>query len=360
AAERAREALSGGDGERSSHAAAGWGAVDAAGAARHALDPVRAHDEGLAALADRLAELTYLLADISADLSSYAASVESDPARLAAVSNRRAELGGLTRKYGDTVAEVLAWAENSAARLLVLEGADDRVAELSERRQGLRRELAGHAAAISAARSEAAVALARQVTAELGGLAMPHAALSVVIAQQADAGDRTAGDALMVGERRLKFGPHGVDDVEFMLAANAGSEPRSLARGASGGELSRIMLALEVVLAETASAPTFVFDEVDAGVGGKAAVEVGRRLAQLAKTAQVVVVTHLPQVAAFADRHVAVRKADDGLVTSSGLESLDDAGRERELSRMLAGLEDSSSAREHARELLATARADQG
>ncbi len=154
----------------------------------------------------------------------------------------------------------------------------------------------------------------------------------------------------------MRYGSAGIDEVELLLAANTGSEPRPLAKGASGGELSRVMLALEVVLAGTSPVPTFVFDEVDAGVGGAAAVEVGRRLARLARSAQVLVVTHLPQVAAYADTHVAVRKESDGSVTISGLAVLDDSGRERELSRMLAGLEDSDTALAHARELLTVAR----
>jgi DNA repair protein RecN (Recombination protein N) len=158
-----------------------------------------------------------------------------------------------------------------------------------------------------------------------------------------------------VDGRWLRAGSHGVDDVELLLAANTGAEARPLHKGASGGELSRVMLALEVSLAETGSVPTFVFDEVDAGVGGKAAIEVGRRLAALARTSQVLVVTHLPQVAAYADRHVVVHKSSDGSVTTSGLVSLDEASRERELSRMLAGVEDSESARAHARELLEAA-----
>jgi len=160
-----------------------------------------------------------------------------------------------------------------------------------------------------------------------------------------------------VGDRWLRFTGTGVDDVEFLLAANTGADPRALHKGASGGELSRVMLALEVSLAGTTTVPTFVFDEVDAGVGGKAAVEVGRRLATLARTAQVVVVTHLPQVAAFADRHVVVAKSSDGTVTTSGLTVLAEGDRVRELSRMLAGMEDSDTALAHARELLDAARA---
>ncbi len=169
---------------------------------------------------------------------------------------------------------------------------------------------------------------------------MPHARLLVDV--------RSGGD----------LGPDGADDVEILLSANPGSPARSLARGASGGELSRVMLALEVVLAGTAEVPTFVFDEIDAGIGGRAAVEVGRRLARLARRSQVLAVTHLPQVAAFADRHYVVAKSDDGTVTTSGVRALDSAGRVRELSRMLAGLEDSASAAAHAEELLELAAHD--
>jgi len=162
---------------------------------------------------------------------------------------------------------------------------------------------------------------------------------------------------LEVAGRRLAFGVHGVDDVEMLLCPHPGAPARPLQRGASGGELSRVMLAVEVVFAGSDPVPTFVFDEVDAGVGGKAAVEVGRRLALLARTAQVIVVTHLPQVAAFADQHLVVRKTSAGSVTSSGVSVLDDAERVQELSRMLAGIEESTAAQTHASELLEAARA---
>ncbi len=200
------------------------------------------------------------------------------------------------------------------------------------------------AEALSQARTAAAKKLGSGVTSELAHLAMPHATVEIAVHQ-------SEGD-LPVGDRSLRYGAAGVDEVEFLLSANTGGEARPLHKGASGGELSRVMLALEVSLAATGSVPTFVFDEVDAGVGGAAAVEVGRRLAQLAKSAQVLVVTHLPQVAAYADRHVLVEKSSDGSVTSSGLTVLDDEERERELSRMLAGLADSDTALAHARELL--------
>ena len=345
AAEQAREALSSEQG--------GPDALATVSAARNLLDGVREHDAEAGELADRLAELTYLLSDLAADVASYSSGIDTDPARLAGVSERRAALTALTRKYGESVDEVLAWAERSAARLLDLDHTDDRIAELRAEQEALRRDLGVAAAALSAARGAAAERLAAEVTAELTLLAMPHARLTIEVRQH-DVAEPAAGDhgPLLVADRWLRAGSAGVDEVELMLAANAGAEPRALAKGASGGELSRVMLALEVALAGTSPVPTFVFDEVDAGVGGAAAVEVGRRLAQLARTAQVLVVTHLPQVAAYADRHVVVEKSSDGTVTSSGLTVLDDEQRERELSRMLAGLAGSDTALAHARELL--------
>jgi DNA repair protein RecN (Recombination protein N) len=349
AAETAREALSSEDTTADD-------ALATTSAARTALDGVREHDPEAGELADRLAEITYLLSDVAADVASYAARLETDPSRLAAVSERRAALTALTRKYGDTIDEVLAWAETSAARLLDLDGTDERIETLRAEQERLRGELATAAAALSTARTEAAGRLAEQVTGELGLLAMPDARLRVAVTQtEVEPTQASTGGPLLVGRRWLRTMSSGVDDVELLLAANVGSEPRPLHKGASGGELSRVMLALEVALAGTSPVPTFVFDEVDAGVGGAAAVEVGRRLAQLARTAQVLVVTHLPQVAAYADRHVLVEKSDDGSVTSSGLTVLDDGARERELSRMLAGLADSETALAHARELLEVA-----
>jgi DNA repair protein RecN (Recombination protein N) len=330
AAEQAHEALSSEQGSPD--------ALTTVATARGLLDGVREHDEAAGELADRLAEAAYLLSDAAADVSSYAARIDTDPARLAAVSERRAALTALTRKYGESVDEVLAWAEQSSARLLELDSTDERIERLRAEQQQLSAERTEAAAALSAARTEAAGRLSAEVTAELAELAMPDARVEITV---------TPTDP----------GPSGADEVSFLLAANTGSELRPLHKGASGGELSRVMLALEVSLAGTSPVPTFVFDEVDAGVGGAAAVEVGRRLARLARTAQVLVVTHLPQVAAYADRHVLVQKASDGSVTSSGLTTLDDEGRESELSRMLAGLADSDTALAHARELLDVARA---
>ncbi|GAA2726266.1 DNA repair protein RecN [Streptomyces luteosporeus] len=322
--------------------------------AHRALEAVRSHDPALAALADRLGEVGILLADVSGELAGYASDLDADPRRLAAVEERRAALTHLTRKYGEDVGQVLAWAEAGAARLAELDGDDDRIGELTAERDALRAELGGLAQVLTDARTEAAKRFADAVTAELASLAMPHARVTFAIRQN-EVADPAAG--IEVGGRAVAYGPHGVDDVELLLTPHPGAQPRPIAKGASGGELSRVMLAVEVVFAGSDPVPTYLFDEVDAGVGGKAAVEVGRRLARLAQSAQVVVVTHLPQVAAFADRHLVVEKTHDGSVTRSGVKIMEGEDRIRELSRMLAGQEDSQLARAHAEELLQTARA---
>ena len=369
-------------------------AVTLLGAARQALESAARHDVALAALAARVSEAAYLVSDVAAELASYAQSVEADPARLAAVQDRRAVLARLIRSYGAAevappggspadgardaglakqagggavaretggggiaadgrnggagpqedsaggLGGVLSWAKLAAARLGELDSDDDRIAVLVSEEDGVAATLGELAAALTDARRQAAGRFAAEVTAELAALAMPHARLTVAITPLSEPG------------------PHGGDEVEIKLSAHPGAPVLPLHKGASGGELSRVMLAIEVVFAGADPVPTFVFDEVDAGVGGKAAVEIGRRLARLARLAQVIVVTHLPQVAAFADTHLVVQKADDGSVTSSGVVRLDDAERVRELSRMLAGLEDSEFGRAHASELLAAAAAE--
>ena len=349
AATTAHEALLGDPASGSYQAA---DAVSLLTSARQALDAVAGHDPALAGLAGRLSEAAYLVSDVGTELASYVQSVDSDPARLAAVQERRAELTRLIRAYGGRAAgtgqdpaipdlsAVLAWAKQAGSRLAELDGDDDRIAGLAEDEAKLAGTVAGLAGRLTQLRRSAADAFATRVTAELSALAMPHARLTVAV---------TPGD---------EFGPHGADDVEIRLAAHPGAPSLPLSKGASGGELSRVMLAIEVVFAGADPVPTFVFDEVDAGVGGKAAVEIGRRLARLARLAQVIVVTHLPQVAAFADAHLVVEKAGDGSVTRSGITRLDDEGRVTELSRMLAGLEDSEFGRAHAGELLAAAAAE--
>jgi DNA repair protein RecN (Recombination protein N) len=325
-------------------------------AAGRSLESGAALDPALAQLQSRLAEIGFLAADLGAELASYAAGVEADPARMGVAQERVAALRGLTRRYGGESADVdgvLAWSAEAAVRLNDLDDDGSRVQRLEAQRAQLRIELAALAVTLSGARQEAGERLGLLVGAELAELAMPHARLTPSITQ------RAADDGLELADgRQVAFARHGIDEVELLLSPHDGAPARPLSRGASGGELSRVMLALEVVLAGSDPVPTFVFDEVDAGVGGRAAVEIGRRLARLAGIAQVLVVTHLPQVAAYADRHLVVTKAEDGTVTESGVQLLDEAGRVQELARMLAGQEDSRSARAHAKELLAAARAD--
>ena len=312
-------------------------AVTLLGIAGRALEPVRPHDPVLAGLADRLSEASYLISDVAAELASYTESLDADPARLAAVQERRAALGRLIRAYGAPSADlaaVLDWAKQAGSRLAELEGDNDKIAALAAEEASLQAEVTSLAARLTQLRIAAAERFASAVTAELTALAMPHASLTVVVSELDEPG------------------PHGADDVEIRLAAHPGAPLLPLNKGASGGELSRVMLAIEVVFAGADPVPTFVFDEVDAGVGGKAAVEIGRRLA---RSSQVIVVTHLPQVAAFADNHLVVEKSGDGLVTASGVVRLDQGGRIRELSRMLGGLEESEHGQAHAEELLAMA-----
>jgi DNA repair protein RecN (Recombination protein N) len=320
-------------------------------AARRSLEDARGADPALDALAERLAEISYLASDVSADLAAYAAAVEADPQRLEAAQLRLAALATLTRKYGVDVEGVLGWAEQAQRRLAELDD-DGRVERLTAEHERLTAQLATQAAVLSALRAAAGAALSAAVDEELAGLAMADAHVQVAVGQR----DDDHGLALPDG-RRVAFGPQGVDDVEILLIAHPGAPARPLHKGASGGELSRIMLAIEVVLAGADAVPTFVFDEVDAGVGGRAAVEVGRRLAALARNAQVLVVTHLPQVAAFADRHLVVRRDDSDDVSSTGVRRVEGEERLAELARMLGGLSESTLGRGHAQELLAVASA---
>jgi DNA repair protein RecN (Recombination protein N) len=318
-------------------------------AARGALEGVRHVDPAAAALADRLAEASYLLVDLAGDVSSYLADVEADPQRLAVVSERRARLAALTRRVGPTLDDVLAWAQQARARLDEVDGAEVRLPELEAEADDVHARLAQAAARLGSAREQAAARLAEGVTAELAALAMPHARFDVVLSRRDDP------QGVPVQGRTVACSAHGTETVAFVLAPHPGATPRPLDRGASGGELSRTMLALEVVLAAADPVPTLVFDEVDAGVGGRAAVDVGRRLARLARHSQVLVVTHLPQVAAFADRHYVVTKGTAGQVTVSDVRLVTDADRGAELARMMAGIETSDVALQHAAELLAMA-----
>jgi DNA repair protein RecN (Recombination protein N) len=362
----------------------GADAVTLLGHARRALDAVRRHDTEIDGVATRLSDAAYLVSEVAGELASYIQGIDADPARLAGIQDRRAALARVIRLYGpggvsaqvngaavtlpatagdqesvqhdaadgtlpvmaapeeqeqepDDTAYVLEWARLAALRVAELDNDDDTIATLTATEADLAAQVNELAGRLSRLRAEAGERFAGDVTAELTALAMPHARISAVITPLAEPG------------------PHGADDVELRLASNPGAPALPLHKGASGGELSRVMLAIEVVFAGADPVPTFVFDEVDAGVGGKAAVEIGRRLAKLARLAQVIVVTHLPQVAAFADNHLVVAKSSDGTITSTSVIRLDHEARVRELSRMLAGLEDSEFGQAHAAELLAMA-----
>lgn len=297
-------------------------AADAAGliaSARYALEGAARQDPALTGLAERLAALGYEASDLAQEVSSYLADLDSDPHRLEWIAGRRAALQTLTRKYGVDCDEVLAWAQTAAERLTSLRGADERIDALANRVDALTAELTGLAESISRLRTSAADSLATAARAELAALAMPHAVLHF--------------DVTPLG----RLGPDGADEVALLFAANPGSVPGPLGKIASGGELSRVRLALEVVLAGETPGQVFIFDEVDAGIGGATALEVGRRLRSLSRHSQVIAVTHLAQVAAFADRHFVVTKTSTGEVTTSGIVEVAGDDRRDEIARMMGG-----------------------
>jgi DNA repair protein RecN (Recombination protein N) len=315
-------------------------AITLIGKARRALEAVSEHDPELASLAEQLKQIGYSLNETSASISGYLASLDSDGSQeLERVQQRRADLTSAMRKYGPTLEEVVSFLENSGARLLELDSSDKEIQELTSSEQTLSKQAFSLAKTITELRTKAAAELAKSVTAELAALAMTGASLEVTIAPASE------------------LGSHGADQVAILLSAYPGAEPRPLGKGASGGELSRIMLAIEVVLAKSELAPTFIFDEVDAGVGGAAATEVGKRLATLAQNAQVIVVTHLPQVAAFATRHLRVLKSVSDQYTATDVVRLEGEAVVEELARMLSGLSESESGKTHAKELLELAKA---
>jgi DNA repair protein RecN (Recombination protein N) len=300
-------------------------------------------DPTLVMLAQDLNDAVAVVSDVAGQLATYVADLDADPARLAEVMDRRAAITALVRKYADVgegVAGVLAWAEDARRRLDELDVSDEALEALEAARDAARAEVDDLGAQVSAGRRAAADGFAAEVGRELAGLAMKSARVSFAIDSDPDAP-----------------GPEGIDEVALLMAAHPGAPPRPVHKGASGGELSRVMLAIEVVFAGADPVPVMVFDEVDAGVGGQAAGEIGRRLARLARQHQVVVVTHLAQVAAFADTHLVVDKSPDtgAGVTATDIRAVDGEDRVRELARMLSGLTDSDTGQAHARELLAVA-----
>lgn len=315
-------------------------AITLIGKARRSLEAVSEHDPELAALSQQLKEIGFSLNETSASISGYLASLDSEGGQeLERVQQRRADLTAAMRKYGPTLEEVISFLENSGARLLELDSSDKEIQELIALEDSLGKQAVSLARKITELRTKAASSLAKSVSGELAALAMTGASLEVTVSESSE------------------LGPHGADQVAILLSAYPGAEPRPLGKGASGGELSRIMLAIEVVLAGSELAPTFIFDEVDAGVGGAAATEVGKRLATLAQNAQVIVVTHLPQVAAFATRHLRVLKSVSDQYTATDVVRLEGEAVVEELARMLSGLSESESGKTHAKELLELAKA---
>ncbi|WNV77583.1 DNA repair protein RecN [Geodermatophilus sp. DSM 44513] len=305
-------------------------------------------DPTLVMLAQDLADAVAVVSDVAGQLATYVSDLDADPARLAEVLDRRAAITALVRRYADVgegVAGVLGWAEDARRRLGELDVSDEALEALAAARDAARAEVDDLGAQVSAGRRAAADGFAAEVGAELAGLAMQSARVAFSI-------DSDPGAP----------GPEGVDEVALLMAAHPGAPPRPVHKGASGGELSRVMLAIEVVFAGADPVPVMVFDEVDAGVGGQAAGEIGRRLARLARRHQVVVVTHLAQVAAFADTHLVVDKSPDtgAGVTATDIRAVDGEDRVRELARMLSGLADSDTGQAHARELLAVAATARG
>lgn len=318
------------------------GAAGLFGQARKAMEQAEALDPAAQEIAQQLREVGFGLNDVAANVAGYLADLDADPLRLEAITERRAALAGLMRKYGSSVDEVLAWSQQSAARLGELSGSDERIDSLRAELGQLDTSLAEQAAAVTATRAKASEKLSKAVQKELAALAMPHARLGFEL------------------KPLPELGPHGAEQVTLVFAANPGLPAAPLGKVASGGELSRVRLALEVVLADANEGQvhgvhTCVFDEVDAGVGGAVAVEIGRRLARLAQHCQVVVVTHLAQVAAFADAHLVVSKSTNGEVTVSDLRRVEGEDRLQELARMMGGIEKSASSLAHARELMEAA-----
>ena len=326
------------------------GALAALGAAKRFLEMSKGRDSRLDEIASLVSESFYALDEAQRDLGVYLSSLESDPTKLNALQERRSELLAFVKKFsGNTsdpdaaLVELAARAKNGRDVIADLQGGDERIAELERELASIKTLLLNSAKSLTQARLKAAKELSAAVSDELSHLSMPHTQL-IIDLQTPDYSSTL---------KESDFGQLGCDEVTISIKAHATAAKVAIGKGASGGEMSRIMLALEVVIAKTHPVGTYIFDEVDAGVGGKAAIEVGRRLHLLAQSAQVIVVTHLPQVAAWADTHFRVAKRSDGAIVESGVEKLDEKARVEEVARMLAGLEESTSALEHASELLA-------
>ena len=337
------------EGAKSSIENESTGALAGLSAAKKFLEIAKGKDSRLDEISHSVNEAFYLIDESVRELSSYVSSLEADPARLDYLQNRKAEISNFLKKWGsggepdEELVQLAARAKSAKAAILDLQGGDERIAELEKEIAASKVSLLSSAKELSAIRAENATKLAREVTKEIQQLSMPHTVFHVLVSSIDYSSQLKESD----------FTSLGCDEISMQIEGHSGATKVALGKGASGGEMSRIMLGLEVVIAKTHPVGTYIFDEVDAGVGGKAAIEVGKRLHQLSEHAQVIVVTHLPQVAAWADTHFVVKKSSDGAVTASGVKRLSEAERVEEIARMLAGLEESVSAREHAAELLA-------
>jgi len=325
------------------------GALTLLHSARRFLDAAKGKDSRLEDIAERVAESLFILDDAATDLASYATGLEADPERLDFLQNRKSEINLFIKRWGgageadEELVALAAKAKSGKESIADLQGGDERIAELENELSEVKKSLLQAAKSLTNARCAAAKELSESVTEEIQALAMPHTKFFVDVINPDYAAALKESD----------FTQLGCDENVMQIQGQSDGPKIALGNGASGGEMSRIMLGLEVVIAKSHPVGTYIFDEVDAGVGGKAAIEVGKRLHALAQSSQVIVVTHLPQVAAWADTHFVVKKSSDGSVVQSGVSKLGQSERVEEIARMLAGLEESSSAREHAAELLA-------
>jgi len=325
------------------------GILSSLGQARRHLETIQDRDPSIGVMLENISEAFFLLSDSTVSISSYLLDLEADPTRLEYLQSRRSDLNAFLKRFADTSdpdqqIEVLV-ARNEIVKSSIedLVGGDDRLAAMEEELKEAYEKMHSNAQALSQIRIAAAKRLSTAVSSEIHTLSMPHTQFSCTVI--------TPDYSLAV--EIPTFTSAGCDEIAMTIQGHQDGPFVSITKGASGGELSRVMLALEVVLAQSQPVGTYIFDEVDAGVGGKAAIEVGRRLHELSRHAQVIVVTHLPQVAAWADSHFVVTKNIDGTVSQSGVSEVRDEARVAEIARMLAGLEESRSAKEHATELLA-------
>jgi DNA repair protein RecN (Recombination protein N) len=311
--------------------------------AKKSLEQVSQLDVELERIATEMSTVNSTLVDLAADLSRYLGNLEIDAElNLEQAQQRKSEMTSALRRFGPTLEDVLSFQAAASDELAALTLSDDDLTALEGQISLLHSEVVSLSEELSTNRKRAAEELQAAVSDELKSLAMPGASIIVQL------------------ERLSELNTSGADAVQLLLSAYPGAEPRPISKSASGGELSRIMLAIEVVLARNEQVPTFIFDEVDAGVGGAAAIEIGRRLARLAAQAQVIVVTHLAQVAAFANHHLRITKTAEGGYSNSSVASLTELERISELARMLSGLNESESALQHAGELLSMARNEFG